>query len=225
MKLKSFGCSFVWGSELLDTDLNGPCSVASQHTWPALVAQRLGLDYECRARPGSGNFQIANHVMNHAALHDDDTMFVIGWTWIDRFDYIVDEPDWRPTWETICPISDSAAARNFYRHVHSEPWDKLRNLTAMIAVLHYLKQLRIPFVMTLMDELVMDRRWHVSPAIGMMQAELGPCISRFDGVDFLTWSKQQGYAITEIGHPREEAHAAAAELMLPVISDAIRHRA
>jgi hypothetical protein len=42
-------------------------------------------------------------------------------------------------------------------------------------------------------------------------------------MDFLTWSKQKGHAITSIGHPLEEAHAAAADLMQPVI-ESILHR-
>jgi len=225
MHIKSFGCSFIWGSELSDCDPTGPYSQVSRLTWPALVAQSLGANYNCYANPGSGNLQIASRVIDHAASAAPEDVFVIGWTWIERFDYMIDRPGSRPGWSTICPVSDSLEAEAFYRHVHSEPWDKLRNLMIMTNVLNLLKNRNIPFVMTLMDELLLDKQWHVTPAISIMQAEIAPYIQRFDGVDFLTWSKQQGYPITQVGHPLEAAHAAAADLMLPMISDAIQHRA
>ena len=93
----------------------------------------------------------------------------------------------------------------------------------MNTVLNYLTARGIRFIMTLMDELVLDQRWHVTPGISVLQTAIRPHISRFEDMDFLTWSKQKGHAITSIGHPLEEAHAAAADLMQPVI-ESILHR-
>lgn len=50
MKLKSFGCSFIFGLEL--SDIGAKSKKYSQLTWPAIIAQRQGLEYECYARPG-----------------------------------------------------------------------------------------------------------------------------------------------------------------------------
>ena len=68
MKLKSFGCSFIFGSELHDDGYGGPHATPSQHTWPALLAKDLGYDYQCYARPGSGNLRILNEVLNNTNL-------------------------------------------------------------------------------------------------------------------------------------------------------------
>jgi hypothetical protein len=42
MNLKSFGCSFIFGSELSDDGRNGLYATGSRLTWPAHVAQHLG---------------------------------------------------------------------------------------------------------------------------------------------------------------------------------------
>ena len=85
MKLKSFGCSFIFGSELSDITIKS--KKYSQLTWPALTAQRLGLEYACHARPGSGNLQILNNILDQVALDHKDT-YVINWTFCDRWDYM-----------------------------------------------------------------------------------------------------------------------------------------
>ena len=64
MKLKSFGCSFIWGSDLPDDGRNLPRATASRLTWPALLAQDLEYEYECHARPGAGNLQITERLLN-----------------------------------------------------------------------------------------------------------------------------------------------------------------
>ena len=87
MKLKSFGCSFIFGSELADDGRDRPYATPSQLTWPSHLAQHLGRDYSCYARPGAGNLQILENILNQSAVSDCNDLFVIGWTWIDRFDY------------------------------------------------------------------------------------------------------------------------------------------
>ena len=107
MKIKSFGCSFIYGTDLQDEpnieivqDLRGEYS---HLTWPALLSKKLGHDYECFARPGSGNLQIAERILNECNSKDSN-FFIINWTWIDRFDYN-ERPDdvWQP-WGTLHPM-------------------------------------------------------------------------------------------------------------------------
>jgi len=85
--LKSFGCSFIFGSELLDSDIDSVICTPSQHTWPALVAKHLDFEYECYASPGSGNLQILERLLNQLPTITSSDVVIIGWTWIDRFDY------------------------------------------------------------------------------------------------------------------------------------------
>ena len=79
MILASFGCSFVWGTELPDCSANQ----ASALSWPSLVARDLGYEYRCHARGGCGNLFIAEQVMLHA--HQAD-LLLINWTFLDRYD-------------------------------------------------------------------------------------------------------------------------------------------
>jgi hypothetical protein len=59
MKLQSFGCSFIYGTDLDDCpDQNGIAICASRKTWPALISARFGMNYRCRAHGGSGNLSI-----------------------------------------------------------------------------------------------------------------------------------------------------------------------
>jgi hypothetical protein len=116
MRLKSFGCSFIYGSDL--TDIN--------NSWPALLATQLGHSHKCYARPGSGNLQIAERVLNQIADSDNSDLFVVGWTWIDRFDYININTTWSGTpWSTIMPVDTTEIAKIYYRDLHSEYRDKL----------------------------------------------------------------------------------------------------
>ena len=45
MDVKSFGCSFIFGSELSDDGYGGPYATPSQLTWPAHLARHLGHGY------------------------------------------------------------------------------------------------------------------------------------------------------------------------------------
>ena len=115
MKLKSFGCSFIFGSELSDDGRNGGYATGSQLTWPALLAKHYGYDYRTYARPGSGNLQIADRVLDQIA-NVEKAFYIIGWTWIDRFDYVSDSAtEWlrndSQRWTTIMPIDTTEIGR------------------------------------------------------------------------------------------------------------------
>jgi hypothetical protein len=215
MTLKSFGCSFIFGSELADDGRDGPYATPSQYTWPACVAQHLKQPYECYARPGAGNLQILEQVLNQAAVSDSSDLFVIGWTWIDRFDYYTPEQNnKRSPWSTIMPIDETALARTYYKELHSEYRDKFSNLSYIRLAIDVLTQKKIPFIMTYMDNLLFDQRWHITSAVTDLQAYIQPHMTQFEGQSFLEWSRKNGYSITERWHPLEEAHAAAGKYII-----------
>lgn len=217
MRLTSFGCSFIFGTDLHDDGRNGPYATPSQFTWPALCAQKLGFEYQCRARPGSGNLQILDRLLREAA-HSPPAVFIIGWSWIDRFDY--EETDSRKPhneWQTICPISNSAEAKHYYRLLHSEFRDKISTLSCIKTAVDTLTQRGIPFVMTYMDSLMLDRKRHAPASVQLLQDYVEPHLRLFNGKTFLDWSRAQGFEISPTLHPLEPAHAQAAELMLPQI--------
>jgi len=204
MDIKSFGCSFVYGSELADQLDSTP----SRSTWPALVAQHLDVVYQCYARPGSGNLQIAETVLNQA---DTPAFYIVGWTWIDRFDYTDSETD---QWRTIMPVDTDHAAHHYYRNLHSQYRDKLTTLMDIRLVIDTLKQKGYPFIMTYMDNLIFETEWHCTPAVAELQNYIRPHMTTFNGQTFLEWSRQNKFPETALWHPLEPAHTAASNYIL-----------
>jgi hypothetical protein len=223
MNLKSFGCSFVYGSELSDEVLWDKAtrrkSKHSNLTWPAHLSRHLNYNYLCYARPGAGNLQIAERALTHLATNEQ-ALFVINWTFIDRFDYVdLNNPDNWPgsmQWSTLMPIDETDLANTYYKQLHSEIRDKLTTLMSVKLIVDTLKQKNFPFVMTYMDDLMFDKQWHTTPAITDIQDYIRPHMTQFDGMTLQQWTKKNGYPITSIGHPLEEAHAAAGQLMIKV---------
>ena len=221
MNLKSFGCSFIFGSELADAGRGFQNPAPSKYTWPAHLAAHLGYNYQCYARPGSGNLQIAERVLSHAT-DVDDSMFVIGWSWIDRFDYtnsiISDHPLnclWN-NWRTLMPTDTSQLANTYYKELHSEFRDKLSTLMSIRLVIDTLTQKKIPFIMTYIDDLIFDQQWHTTPAVIDLQEYIKPYMTTFEDTTFLDWSRSNGYLETDEWHPLEEAHKAAGDYMIKV---------
>lgn len=219
MVIKSFGCSFIFGSELSDVGWNGPVALGSRETWPALIANELGYEYQCFARPGSGNLQIFDRFCNHP-VDPRPTFYIIGWTWIDRFDYInPDGPDWRPIldpnkWSTIMPADSNNVSETYYKNLHSEYQDKLTSLIYIKTAIDILKSRGQQFIMTYMDDLLFDTKFNTSPAITQLQDYIRPYMTRFDDMNFLDWSKKKGFLIGPESHPLEQAHEAAAQYIL-----------
>ena len=210
MILKSFGCSFIFGSELHDDGYGGPMTTPSQHTWPALLAKDLGYEYQCHAHPGSGNLQILEQLLNQLSVVVPDVC-VIGWTWIDRFDYIDPLND---HWKTVTPTDTDENANFYYKNLHSQYRDKFTSLTAIKMAIDTLQKRNIKIIMTYMDELIFETNWHCTPAIIDLQNSIRPYLINFEGDNFLEWSRKKGFPIGTRGkHPLEQAHQAAFELI------------
>jgi hypothetical protein len=210
MLVKSFGCSFIYGTDLSD------CTQTqfSRLTWPAVVCQQLNHYYRCYARAGIGNLAIAELALTHIAA-DPTALYVIGWTWIDRFDYI-DAQSTHPEWSTIRPVDRDQLSKIYYQHLHSELRDKFQSLMAIRTTIDSLKQKDLPFVMTYMDELMFDQTHNTTPAICALQQYIQPYMTRFEGKTFLDWSRAKGYPESAMLHPLEQAHCAAADLIRPI---------
>ena len=208
MKLKSFGCSFIFGSELHDDGYAQIKATASQFTWPALLAKHLGYTYECYAQPGSGNQRICEQILNQIAT-GEPAVYVVGWTWIERFDYIEKDSD---RWRTITAMDTSDIADYYYKNMHSQYHDKLSSLSYITLALHELEKNNCKFLMTHMDDLLWETKYHLSAAMQLMQQKLLPHLYNFDGDNFLEWSRKQDFPIGSRGkHPLEQAHQAAAD--------------
>jgi len=215
MNLKSFGCSFIFGSDLNDAVCVLDNVNPSKNTWPAHLAQHLNATYMCFATPGAGNLQILEQVLNQANNSNSSDLFVINWTWIDRFDYYSAIPNQNP-WQTIMPVDTDNIAKIYYRDLHSEYRDKFTCLSYIKLAIDTLNQKGIPFIMTYMDKLLFDQRWHITPAVLNLQKYAKPYMTTFEGQSFLDWSRAHGYAESAAWHPLEAAHAAAGEYMIKI---------
>ena len=221
MNLKSFGCSFIFGTDLPDDLPTAKYPVPSQFTWPALAAKKLGWNYNCYAHGGSGNLQILDCVLGHAASSKDD-FFVIGWTFQDRFDFVNRDNTTNHKWETLRPSLDHPHADHYFRNLHSEYRDKFTTLVHMHTAINVLETCKIPFIMTTVDDLPFNTRWYATPSVSLLQDQVKHHMSWFDNKNFLSWTQQHGFPISKTMHPLQEAHEQAANIMLPLIERAVK---
>jgi len=213
MKLKSFGCSFIFGTDLHDDSRLAVSATPSNYTWPALLAKHRGWDYTCYARPGAGNLEITERLLSQ--LTDvEPAVYVIGWSWIDRFSYTDGVNPWFLTpWKTVMPIDSDSAARTYYKYYHSELRDKLTTLINVKTAIDSLTASGNKFIMTYMDDLMFDTRWHTTPAVSALQGYCKPHMTQFNDKNLLEYSKEKGFEISQTLHPLEAAHESAAELI------------
>ena len=217
MKLKSFGCSFIYGSELQVNLKENNCigDPLSYDTWPSLVADHYQFEFENYAWPGIGNLRILEQVLSQSEL-EDPAFFIIGWTWLDRFDFIdpLDE-----TWDTLRPGGDTDLHKMHYKHFYHQYHTMLTNASYISTAINVLNSKNIPFCMTLMDNTLfdpIDPAWQDPYALRILQRSIKPYITWFDDMDFLSWSRENNYPISEAWHPLEEAHVAAGNYMIKV---------
>jgi hypothetical protein len=222
MILKSFGCSFIFGTELsddvshcmLDWSDNGKWIRPSQLTWPALLAQDLGYDYQSHALPGIGNLQILESILNEIPKCKQDDVFVIQWTWIDRLDYEnINRTDRDNFWNTMLPSNDDKNSQWYYKNIHSEYRDKLSALIYIKTAINALQEKNVKFFMTNLDDLIFDQTWHWNSAVDCLQTYVKPHITCFEGLNFLKWAQEKQFPISKNLHPLEDAHRSAFELI------------
>lgn len=227
MKLKSFGCSFIFGTDLPNDGSRGPLATPSDRSYPSLLAQKLGLPWSCHARPGAGNFEILQKILAEIA-GAEPAIYVINWTWIDRFSYIdltqaTPKHPYNPMgWASIMPVDQNSKAAVYYRDLHSQLRDKMETLTCIKTAIDNLRQSNHKFVMTWTDALIWETEWHCPPSVAWLQRQVRDYMTEFEGKNFVEWSRSKGFEISPTMHPLEDAHRAAADLMLANWDDYVR---
>lgn len=206
--VKIFGCSFVSGLDLESAD----CA------WPALIAHQLGVPHKNYAQPGIGNLQILERVLRYA---DSDSVCVINWTWIDRFDFVSAASD---RWHTLRPVLDHPLAPGYFRDLHSQYRDMLTNLCYIACCIQFLQQHNYRFHMTYLDDLLFETvqpGWHDPRTIQNLQHMVRPCLRDFSDLSFYQWARSNGFAMSDTLHPLQDAHCAAAALKIVDIKQAL----
>lgn len=88
MKLVGFGCSFTYGSELVDPNIDidnhhANTRYRNNNVWLGRLADNLGYQFDNLAEPANSNFAIAQQVSNYFLnTYDpnDKIIICIGWT-------------------------------------------------------------------------------------------------------------------------------------------------
>lgn len=209
-KIISFGDSFMYGSDLPDCDGTG-IDKFSKLTWPALCAKKLELDYDCHAIGSIGNQIISNLVVAEKCTN---ALVIINWSWIDRYDYV----DANDKLNTLLPGQDTELSNFYYKNLHNEATDRFRNLCWVFTAHQYLNKLKIPFISSIMDTLLISNTYDTKNIKDLVQKD----ISWFpNDQTFLEWSRSNGYPESENWHPLEQAHQEAAKIWLPVYEKTI----
>jgi len=228
MKIKSFGCSFIYGSELTLTGKEKNCihsygTLLSTDSWPSLIADHYQCKFENYAWPGIGNLRILEQILSQSEL-TDPAVFVINWTWLDRFDFVKPLAE---QWETLRPDGDTKLHKIYYKQLYSQYHTLLINASSISTAIHVLSIKQIPLCMTVMDTTLfdpidnqldypIDPGWQDPYALKALQQLIKPHIHWFDELDFLSWSRKNSYPISDAWHPLEQAHQAAADYMIKI---------
>jgi len=203
-KLHAFGDSFTFGSDLKDCDTSYGNKIHSENTWPSLLANSKSLNYVCHAYPGETNQTMVRRFFGNVHLIDSDDFVVVNWTWINRWDFYNTNDN---KWEHLRPdTEDNIFFENYIKYFQSELWDKLETLKAINLVQSFLKNKNIKFIMTCIDKLAFDDRWHCPKYIENLQDIVRDDIQWFEGMGFYDWAKTNNYKISDKWHPLEEAH-------------------
>ena len=105
MKLIGFGCSFTYGSELLDPSIpvlspKGELwdrhvqntQYREKHVWLGQLAERLNCNYLNLAEPACSNYAISHIFYNWLVTNDpQDCVVCVAWTSADRMSWWNDE--------------------------------------------------------------------------------------------------------------------------------------
>lgn len=178
------------------------------------------MPYECHARPGAGNFEILNRLIDQLQS-DDPAMFVINWSYIDRFSYIrkIKQPSrysyYNPQgWDSLLPVDTDTKTETYYKEIHTQMRDRLETLICIKFAIDNLKIANRRFIMTYIDPLILEENFQESQSIKWLQSQIRPYLEDFEGMNFLDWSRSKGFPISSSQHPLEPAHEAAADHIL-----------
>ena len=221
MILGAFGDSFLFGSDLSDIQDIGSETFfcPSKLTYSALIAKHFNLEYYCTALPAQGNKVIADDIIRAVCYHKDNMIYIINWSWIDRYEYLdLARVGDAQGWNSTLPGINTAQSNAYYKYFYSDIDAKLSNLMYINTALQVLLDNKCKFIMTYMDHLLFDKQWHCTSSIDYLQNWIQKYTTTYNGKTFLEWSRENQYPESKSWHPLELAHKEAAEYWLPKVS-------
>lgn len=223
MILVAAGDSFTWGSELKDSPNGGPNGY-SHCTYPALLAQHFKMNYVCAAYPGNSNSAISRMALDALVAHKDAVLLTT-WTYPQRAEFRFGNK-WTSinSWHTAEP----EFSKQYFRHVgDNEYYELYSTLKEIVFLQYYCQQNNIRYMfMTADNTFYCHENYLRSQDIGLNNLYSAVDWSQWFWFDpgnlpnetlsprgFYQWAVENKYACGSQGHPLEQAHADAADLI------------
>lgn len=249
MILVAGGDSFIWGAELADCR-HGGSGGYSRKTFSALLAEDI--EYHCAAYPGNANNAISRSVMSACESLVDvgvvvNWTFPQRYDFRFNYDTLTATSPWfsihshYSTAKVIDNIKNSELIKDFskvfYKHVgNNEYYEIYTTLKEILFLQLYLKSERIPYLFTTADNSYYEHEnylrskdqhleilynqidwdnWYFFPKGTAASETLTPR-------GFYQWALENKYSVGNYGHPLEQAHADAAELIKEKFNELVK---
>ncbi len=201
-RVVSFGASITYGSELPDQNC----------TWSSIIAQKLGTEYLCLAKPAASNASIARQIISYTDYDQTDLVLVM-WTSATRYEFRTETG-----WQDVSPWSEQTGfVRDWYRGPGNYEYTEVVTTMKEIALAtQFLEGMGLDYLFVFdNDELRNSHTWNLPDDYIQTIKLMLPWdnVQWFDNTGFLDWSKKNGCPFTNT-HPGVTAHQAAADYIL-----------
>ena len=217
MILVAGGDSFVWGSELADS-----FNRHSLSTYPAILAKQAGMDYVCVAHPGNANNAISRMAIDAICRHTN-VFLLVTWTYPQRTEFRFGNG-----WESVNSwhTTQKEFSQQFFKHVgDNEYYELYTTLKEIVYLQNFCLARNIPYMFTTADNTFYSHENYA-------RSKDDSLINLYNSVDwdkwgwfagkgnnvsspkgFYQWAAENKYNMGSLGHPLEEAHYDASNLI------------
>ena len=233
MILVAAGDSFTWGSELADSRGGGPNGY-SQNTYPALLAKEYSMAYYCAAYPGDANNAISRRAISACESNRQSKFLLVTWTYPQRAEFRFKD-GWSSvnSWHT----NHQEFSENYFKHVGNNEYYEIYNVLKEIVYLQqYCECNDVPYLfMTADNHFYQHENYQRSHDTDIDNLYNQIDWSRWFWFDpgteanetlaprgFYQWAVENKYSVGKQGHPLEQAHKDAAELIKEKFNELVK---
>lgn len=217
------GDSFIWGSELADSP-HGGVGGFSQQTFPAILAKKSKNDYICAAYPGNANNAISRISLT-ALKNCNNPFLIVCWTFPQRAEFRF-QNKWVSinSWHTV----EEEFSKSYFKYAgDNEYYEIYSSLKEILFTQQYCQLNKIPYLfLTSNNYFYQHENFNRShdEFIDMLYNNINwdnwfwfPPGKKTNETNaprgFYQWAVENKYKVGIQGHPLEEAHKDAANLI------------
>ena len=233
MILVAAGDSFIWGSELADSP-HGGTDGYSLSTYPALLAKGYSMDYHCAAYPGNANNAISRMSIAACASITDNKFLLVSWTYPQRSEFRFSD-GWASvnSWHT----NHKEFSEVYFKHAgNTEYYEIYSVLKEIVFLQHYCERNNIPYMFMTAD----NHFYQHENYIRSKDCDIDNLYNQINWArwfwftpgnladetpvprGFYQWAIENKYSIGQEGHPLEDAHKDAAELIKEKFNELVK---